>query len=166
MPGPLKLRATDEEDLTVVAACLQDALVPIGDMTYMPEDHRFILVANRFRWETGAPPVDAPGPAGGAGDAPYDSGSAPRFERVNCGIWFDGVRAVRTRGVNLRDRALILDLLTVRLDGERLLLMFAGGAMIMLEVDGLRCFMEDIGEPWPTQWRPDHPAGIAEGPGE
>lgn len=166
MAGPLKLQATDEEDLTVVAACLQDALVPIGDMTYMPEDHRFVLVANRFRWETGALPVDAAGTADGTADAAYDGGAGPRFERVNCAIWFDGVRAVRTRGVNLRDRALILELLTMRLNGERLLMMFAGGATIMLEVDGLRCFIEDIGEPWPTPWRPGHPAGVAEGPGE
>lgn len=166
MAGPLKLRAADEEDLTVVAACLQDALVPIGDMTYMPQDRRFVLVANRFRWEAGAPAVDAAGTADGTADAAYDGGPDPRFERVNCGVWFDGVRAVRTRSVNLRDRGLILELLTMRLDGERLLLMFAGGATIMLEVEGLRCFMEDIGEPWPTPWRPGHPAETAEGPGE
>src|SRR5207244_12488326 len=48
MAGPLKLRAEDEEDLAVVSAILQDALVPIGEMAYLPEEQRFVLVANRF----------------------------------------------------------------------------------------------------------------------
>jgi hypothetical protein len=166
MAGPLKLRATDQDDLAVVATCLQDALVPIGDMTFLPEDRRFVIVANRFRWETGASIMDAPREADSAADAPYDSAAGPRFERINCGVWFDGVQAVRTMGVDLRDRSVILELLTLRQDGGRLQMVFAGGAVILLEIDGLRCFLEDIGEPWPTQWRPGHPAGTAEGPGE
>ncbi|MEI9982523.1 MAG: DUF2948 family protein [Aliidongia sp.] len=33
----------------ILASCLQDALVMIGDMAYLPEPQRFVLVANRFR---------------------------------------------------------------------------------------------------------------------
>lgn len=166
MEGPLKLRATDQDDLTVVATCLQDALVPIGDMTFLPEDRRFVLVANRFRWEAGASATDLPGETDSGADVSYDSAAGPHFERVNCGVWFDGVKSVRTKGVDLRDRSVILELLTLRRDGGHLMMMFAGGATIQLEIDGLRCFLEDVGEPWPTRWRPAHPAGDAEGPGE
>ena len=49
--GALKLRAEDAEDLAVISAILQDALVPVGEMAYLPEEQRFVLVANRFRWE-------------------------------------------------------------------------------------------------------------------
>jgi hypothetical protein len=164
--GALKLRAADQEDLAVIAACLQDALVPIGDMSFMPGDRRFVLVANRFRWEVGGSPAAGKASPEGASDASYDSASGPSFERINSGLWFDGVTAVRTKGVNLRDRSTILELLTLRKDDGQISLIFAGGPVILLEVDGLRCFLEDIGEPWPTRWRPGHPALSGEGPGE
>lgn len=169
--GPLKLRATDQDDLSVIAACLQDALVPIGDMTFQPENRRFVLVANRFRWEAarpGDPAADEVEPAGAdeTSDVSYDAASRSRFERTNCGLRFERVTAVRTRGVDLRDRGQILELLTLRHENDRLVLVFAGGATIVLELDGLQCFLEDIGEPWPTWWRPAHPVTAGEGPGE
>ena len=55
-PGhvPLKLRAHDAEDLAALAACLQDALVPLADVVYLKAEKRFVMVANRFMWERGA----------------------------------------------------------------------------------------------------------------
>lgn len=154
MNGPLKLRAKDDDDLAVLAACLQDALVPIGDMTFLPQEQRFVLVANRFRWEARGEPVpDAPREAR---DAAFEDGNGKSYERTNCGVWFEGVRTVRTRGIDLRDRSRILDLLTLRRSDDGILLIFAGGATIRLETDGFACFLEDIGESWPTRWRPGH----------
>ena len=48
---PLKLYAKDEEDLAVIAAVAQDALVPIGEMAFLPAEKRFVLALNRFRWD-------------------------------------------------------------------------------------------------------------------
>lgn len=163
--GLLRLLATDHEDLSVVAACLQDALVPIGDMTFLPEDRRFVFVANRFRWEAGhraalpAEPVES-------ADASYEGDAGPAFERTNCGVRFESVTSVRTKGVDLRNRGQILELLTLHHEDGRVGLVFAGGATILLEVAELRCIVEDIGEPWPTPWRPAHPVASGEGPGE
>jgi len=154
MSGRLKLRATDEEDLAVLAACLQDALLPIGDMSFQPEERRFIFVANRFRWETSESGGPAPAEPEG-GDARYEDGG-PVYERTNCGVWFEEVNAVRTRGIDLRDRGRILELLTLRFEDGAVLMICAGGATIRLEVSALRCFLEDIGESWPTLWRPGH----------
>lgn len=151
----LKLRAADDDDLAVIAACLQDALVPIGDITFQPQDHRFVFVANRFRWEAGG--MEAEMPAAATADATFEDAPGPRYERINCGVWFDGVRAVRTRGIDLKDRGRILELLTLRQAADGILLIFAGDALIRLAVDRLRCFLEDIGEAWPTRWRPGHP---------
>ena len=57
-PGPsdpeLRLRAEDAEDLAVISACLQDALVSVRDLAYDRAARNFMLVANRFRWEGGA----------------------------------------------------------------------------------------------------------------
>ena len=46
-----KLRAEDADDLAVISACLQDALVAVRDLAFVPPDHTFLMVANRFRWE-------------------------------------------------------------------------------------------------------------------
>src|SRR5260370_39766912 len=51
MADPLKLRGEDEDDLAVISAVLQDALVAVGEMAYFPKEARFGLGANRFRWE-------------------------------------------------------------------------------------------------------------------
>jgi len=149
----LKLRAEDPEDLRVIAACLQDALVPLSDIHFQEAERRFILVANRFRWEN-CP--DLPElPAGGE----LECGS---YERVNCGILFDNVTAVRRRGLDQRDRGRILELLTMEVevaDDNRMavVMLFAGGAAIRIEGSAIKCRISDIGEPWPTQFRPNHP---------
>src|SRR3546814_2045479 len=68
---PLKLRAHDPADMDVVAALLQDALVPLGDMTYLAKEKRFVMVANRFRWHGDASDDEPP-----AAPPPQEIGSA------------------------------------------------------------------------------------------
>ena len=50
----LKLRAEDADDLAVISACLQDALVAVRDLAFVPQDRAFLMAANRFRWEGAA----------------------------------------------------------------------------------------------------------------
>lgn len=146
----LKLRADDPEDLAIVSAQLQDAIVPIGDMAFLAPQKRFVMVANRFMWDVGAiDGVDA-----------HDDGQpvegGPVYLRCNCGVRFEGVTDVRTRGVNLQDRAQMLELLAVRWVDGGTELDFSGDATIRLEMARPVCLMEDIGEPWPTTRRPAH----------
>jgi hypothetical protein len=163
MTGPLKLRTEDAEDLDIVSACLQDAIVPLGEMEYVPGEKRFVLVANRFRWENcgetaDMPPVDPAGPAvvDTGGDATFATGCRT-YERINCGVAFDGVEAVRRRGIDPRDRARMLELLSMRIEADAVTLEFAGKAALRLEGARITCRLSDIGDPWPTQWRPRHP---------
>ena len=44
----LKLIALDAEDLDVVSATTQDAIVRVGDMAFARGDRRFALMMNRF----------------------------------------------------------------------------------------------------------------------
>jgi hypothetical protein len=136
----LKLRAEDGEDLAVISACLQDALVAVRDLAYAPEDQTFLLVANRFRWE------------GGLGPAPGESG----YQRTLCGVSFGEVSAVSYNGFRRSDGGRILCLLAIRPTGAAVLLEFSGGAAIRLEIARILCHATDIGEPWPTQWQPRH----------
>lgn len=176
--GRLKLRARDPEDLGVVSACLQDALVPLADMVFQKVEKRFILVANRFMWERA--PEDASEGASGqtvaaAADgesAPADDGDArfedaegpgPPYRRVNAGLTFDKVRQVRFRGFDARKKDEILSLLGLEAQSGAVILNFSGGAAIRLEVAEILCHLEDLGEPWPTRWRPHHDEADAAG---
>jgi len=141
----LKLAATDEKDLAVVSGALQDAIVPIGDISFQPGDQRFLFVANRFRWE--------------AGDA---SGGGENAERINAGVVFSNVIDVKRRGIDFTARGSFLNLLAISCelegegDGPTVQLTFSGDTAIRLQTTGLLCHLEDFGEAWPTQWRPEH----------
>jgi hypothetical protein len=146
----LRLRAEDAEDLAVISACLQDALVSVCDLAYDPGARNFVLVANRFRWE-----------AGGAGEG---AGGRGTFERTLCGIIFDEIDGVAYRGFHRSEEDRILALLAIRpIFGPGtgsaagvILLEFAAGATIRLTARAISCRARDFGEPWPTPWQPGH----------
>ena len=142
-PSLLKLRAADREDLQILSACLQDAVIAIKEMTYLPGEKRFVFVANRFRWEDS----DRPTPAEGAAI----------YERIHCGICFDKVNAVRQQGLVQQRKGQIVSLLAIETGDGVIDLRFSAGIVIRLEVDGILCHLQDLDEPWPTQWRPNHP---------
>src|SRR6185437_1155391 len=138
MADRLKLRAIDEEDLAVISAILQDALVAVGDMDFLAEESRFVLVANRFCWE--AKPLDK-----------------VHYERTLAGLAFSEVSAVRLRGFDRHDPDRLLQILALHRDGDAIVLDFSSGASLRLEAAQILCRMEDFGEAWPTPWRPRHP---------
>ena len=144
--GALKLRAEDVDDLAVISACLQDALVAVRDLAFVPEDRTFVMVANRFRWERAL--RAARGEAG--------------CQRTLCGITFGAVAGVSYLGFRRAEDDRILSLLAIRpgRDGEAdtIQLEFSGGATIRLDVTRILCQATDLGEPWPTQWQPRHDA--------
>ena len=139
----LKLRAADAEDLAVLSACLQDAVIAIRETTFLPGEQRFVFVANRFRWED----ADRERPVEGAAI----------YERVHCGVCFDAVSAVRQQGLVQSRRGQIVSLLTIEKGEGTIDLVFSAGIVIRLEVGQILCHVQDLDEPWPTQWRPSHP---------
>ena len=152
----LRLRAKDAEDLAILSSSLQDALAPIIDMTFEPAQRRFVMVVNRFKWESA--PVDWSEVADTFGSDEQDElpSDAKAYFRTNCGVRFHTVRSVRRRGIELADRGTILNLLAIRWHDSAIWLDFAGGAALSLSVDRLDCLLEDLGEPWITHARPDH----------
>ncbi len=173
-PRPLKLRARDLDDMRVIAAMLQDAVVRPAEMAYLAREKRFVMVLSRFRWEDpefertadrgaaldsedSAPETRKDDQADEAGDARFeDAGPRPLYERVNAGLCFEKVRRVQTHRLDLRDKNQVLSLLTVEARPGALTLVFSGGGLVRLEVGGIACFLEDVGEPWPTPWLPLH----------
>ena len=138
--SPLRLTALDADDLGVVSAAVQDALVAVRDCAWLKDEGRFVLLLNRFRWE------------GGAGDATAHS-------RTHSALVFNEVKAVRHLEIPLGEPDRMLELLAVvQEDPGTVTLRFAAGRAIRLEIGRLACHLGDVGEPWPTPWKPAHPA--------
>ena len=156
MSEKLKLRCEDSDDLVVLSSVLQDAAMPLAEIAWLPQERRFVMVASRFAWDKC---IDV--------TLPPEQANIECYWRSNFGVTFEGVNAVKSRGLDLDDRSRILSLLAIRTaeteKGVALDLVFAGDteeeepAEIRLEVDRILVHGQDIGDPWPTQLRPHHP---------
>ena len=139
---PLRLIAFDAEDLQVLSAMTQDAVLPVAQMTWHSSERRFALLLNRFRWE---------------------ARGASQIERVQSILSFEDVKAVQTQGFNRTDPDLVLSLLsltfTPKSDGAgAFLLTFAGDGAIRLEVEALEAGLRDVTRPYfsPANRAPSH----------
>lgn len=142
----LKLIALDTDDLSVLSAHLQDAVIRVGDMAYLPQERRFAAVLNRFDWET---VVTAKG---------------AELERRRAGLRFERVLDAKVHGVNLKDKAAALALLAIVFepkDGPEgvagdVTLTFSGGAAIRLSVECVEAELKDLGAVWAAKRTPRH----------
>ena len=137
-PANLTLLARDIEDLSVVSAAVQDALVTVQDVAFLKAERAFVMALTRFRWEQ---PREAAEKAG---------------ERVHAALRFDRVARASFRDLDRENRDRFLSLLSVAYDDGVVAIHFSGGGVIRLEVDDLLCSLRDLDEPWPTLWRPEH----------
>ncbi|MEX0807103.1 MAG: DUF2948 family protein [Dongiaceae bacterium] len=151
MADQFTLIAKDGDDLQVVAACLQDGLVRIGDLQFFADERRFAILVNRFKWED---EIDQSREGSAGKDRRF--ASTKMHQRVHSGVAFDRVRAIKMRGIDRQDRDRILNLLTITPEKDGIVLIFSGAAMIRLDTDGIACRVVDMDEPWPTAWRPKH----------
>lgn len=139
---PMRLMARSVEDLTVLAALLQDSVGKASDFAYLPKQRRFAFVVNRYRWEHAAP-EQGPG------------------QRVQTGVSVENAMKVRARGVTPgSDKAVeILDLAwAAGEDGTGSLhVLCSGGAEIAIEAEALEVRLDDITRPWTAAARPRHP---------
>jgi hypothetical protein len=142
----LKLVALDKDDIEVVSAHVQDALVRVADIFWLPREHRFVMALNRFDWMSA---VDA----NAAAKADYRRcRTALRFERVN---------ACQCRNLDQSNKQARLNLLAVEFvendaPAGVVMLTFSGGGVIRLEVECLEAELADLGEVSPAAICPDH----------
>lgn len=150
----LKLIAFDTLDLGIISAHLQDAVLRVGDMTYLPKEKRFVAIANRFDWANALD--NSPKPTRG--------GNAD-FERRRTGLRFERVNAAQVQGIDFKDKRAALALLAVTFEptaGDdspegNVTLTFSGGAAIRLSVECIEIELKDLGAAWATKRSPDHP---------
>ncbi len=151
---PLRLRAIDQVDLSVIAAHLQDAIAKISDMGFEAKKRRFAVLFNRFMWE----------------DVEDDKGKGAKpdknapFRRVRTALHFDGVLRVQSTGLRLANSQALATLLTLKFEqvsdpAGAITLTFAGGGALKLEVECLDVWLNDVSAPWSTPHRPGHEIG-------
>jgi hypothetical protein len=146
-PDELKLVALDHDDIEVVSAHVQDALVRVGDMLWQPRDHRFVMALNRFDWMTVVEPKHA-----------------AEYRRCRTALRFERVLACKCRGIDPGNKEARLNLLAVEF-AERdapagvVTLIFSGGGNIRLDVECLEAELADLGEVTTAVICPDHFAG-------
>jgi hypothetical protein len=133
---PLRLLAEDHEDLAIMSAALQDAILRPADIVWEKGARRLTIELIRFCWECGG-------------------------TRVRAAMQFGDVLAVKSRGLpRLPDATLellALDFEPTEAPGGRVTLMFAGGGDLRLEVECLDAVVADLSERWPAQGAPQHP---------
>jgi DUF2948 family protein len=142
----LKLIALDEEDLAVVSSLLQDAVLRVADMTYVPAQKRFAAVLNRFDWES----------------AVKESDQDKDFRRRRSALRFDRVFGAQLKNIKPRARDRVLSLLAVSFEPKeppsgRVTLYFSGDASIQLQVECIEAELRDLGPQWRTRTKPKHP---------
>jgi len=141
-PTDLKLLALDTEDLAVLSAHVQDAVLKVGDIHWRASEKRLVLALNRFVWERAERPGEP-------------------MERRRAALHFDRVTSVQALRLRPDLPETVLELLALRWqDGDapagRVELVFAGGAALRLEVECLEAGLADLGAAWATTCCPKH----------
>lgn len=144
----LKLIAFDAEDLAVISANLQDAVLTVGDLAYLPTEQRLVAIANRFDWMMA-----------GAGEK---TGKQSPRQRRRCAIRFERVLSAQVTGIDLEAKREVLSLLAVEFKkGDApagvITLHFSGGGAIRLAVECVEAELRDLGATWRTKSIPSHP---------
>ena len=125
---------------------LEDAVLRVADIAFVPADKRFAMIANRFDWES-------------AGDG--RSARKKGFRRRRSALRFERVLGVQLQGVKQNAKSAVLELLAMQYEAEdkpegHVTLVFAGGAAIRLHVECIEAEMRDLGPVWKTKLKPEH----------
>jgi hypothetical protein len=142
----LKLIALDAEDLSILAANLQDALGVVGEMTYLPRERRFVALLNRFDWASALGDPKAP---------PRRRKAALRIERV---------LAAKVQGVDLRATGDVVSVLTALFEpaagkeepAGHITLICAAGKSLRFDVECIEMQLEDLDAVWTVSLAPKH----------
>jgi hypothetical protein len=138
----LKFAVLDEEDLEVVSAHLQDAVVKVADVLWRPNESRVVVALNRFDWESA-------------------QSDRPEYRRRRSALRFERVLSCKCRSVDPAGKDAVLNLLTVEFTETDspsgvVDLIFSGGAAVRLEVECLEAELADLGPVWTAMKCPVH----------
>ena len=139
----LKLLATSDEDLRVIAAHLQDAIVSVQDFANLKKNRIFLIQLNRFMWED------------------VEKGVFRKNKRIRTVLKFDNVIDVLSKNINIENNKHFLDFLTIESNvlpdkNYEIKLIFSGDSVIKVTVEVIDVTLDDQGTPWESKTAPKH----------
>ncbi len=140
---PLRLVALDEQDLRIISAHVQDAVTKVGDIQYSAADKQLVVPVNRYAWEKKRRLFSR------------------RGERRASVLNFNRVMSVRSSGIDQAKRDNVLSLLAIEFaetdaPAGEMVLIFAGGGAMSLQVEVIEVQLADLGGAWEAAARPRH----------
>jgi len=132
----MKLNAIDTEELKIIATVLQDGLIEVSNVKYLPSIRTFIVMITRFMWE--------------------EKIVNKTNNRTKAVLVFEDVLAVHSRNIDQMNKTKVLELLTFNFYYNKsknieIELLFNNDATIKLETEVVQAKLEDQGESWTVE---------------
>jgi len=142
-PKNLKLIATSEEDLRVISAHLQDAIVLPIEIANLKKNRILLIQLNRFMWED------------------VEKGVFRKNKRIRTVLKFDNVISVSSKNINQKSDKRFLDFLTIESTlmpdkSYEINLIFSGDAILKIKSEVLDVTLDDQGSSWESKAKPKH----------
>ena len=139
----LKLIANSEDDLRVLSAHLQDAIVSVADIANLKKNRIFLLQLNRFMWED------------------VEKGVFRKNKRTRTVLKFDNVMGVSSKNISHSNKSGFLDFLTIESNlmpdkSYEIKLIFSGDIVIKVCTEVIEVTLDDQGTPWNSKIKPKH----------
>ena len=139
----LKLQATSDKDLRVIAAHLQDSIVSPTDIAHLKKNRIFLIQLNRFMWED------------------VEKGMFRKNKRIRTVLKFDNVISVLSKNINTQNLKNFLDFLTIESSllpdkSYQIKLIFSGDAVIKIKTEVIDVTLDDQGSSWESKTQPKH----------
>ena len=139
----LKLIAKTKEDLRVVSAHLQDAIVNVSDIANLRKSKIFLMQLNRFMWED------------------VEKGVFRKNKRIRTIIKIENVINVHAKNIIQSKKDKFLDFLTIETNrmpdnNYEMKIVFAGDSIIKIISEVIEVTLDDQGEAWDTKNMPKH----------
>lgn len=137
---PLRLLALDREGLGVISAHIQNTCVKLSEMAWLPRQRRVVVAGMRYDWVAAKQGVE---------------------ERVSSVLRFDRVLKVSRLGFADRAKDDVMNLLAVTFEktdppAGLILLAFADGSLVRLEVECVEVELRDLNSRQPAKACPGH----------
>ncbi len=129
----MNLNAIDTDELKIIATILQDGLVEVSEVKYLPSIRSFIIMITRFMWE--------------------EKIINKENKRVKAVLVFEDVLSVFSKNIDQMNKSNTLELMTfnyfpTKTKNIEIQLLFKNDAIIKLETEIIKCNLQDHGKPW------------------
>ena len=129
----MNLNAIDTDELKIIATILQDGLVEVSEVKYLPSIRSFIIMITRFMWE--------------------EKILNKENKRVKAVLVFEDVLSVFSKNIDQMNKSNTLELMTfnyfpTKSKNIEIQLLFKNDAIIKLETEIIKCKLQDQGKPW------------------